>query len=107
MKFSGTLTELDIVFDEADYDVSEAVVAKNRIAIDWEEAGEPFHVVLTSSDGVYFEGHYGSPLPNPNWKMQGTKYTAADKGVLLIVNWFQTDNGNEGACLFELEPVDN
>jgi hypothetical protein len=104
MRFGGTITDLDWDLDDYDYKVSDAILAKMRIAIDWEENGEPFHAILASTDGPHFEGHYGSPRPNSVWKLQGTKYTAG-KSVLLLLKWFQTDNGPEGVSLFRLEPT--
>lgn len=106
MKFTGTITELGLDVDDCDFDVRDAVVSRDRIAIDWEEDGQLFHAVLKSSDGTYFDGHYGSPQPNSQWTMQGTKYTAADKSVLLLVKWIQTDNGFAGWTIFELQPTD-
>lgn len=105
MRYSGIVTELDLDLDDYDFDVIEAVVTKDRIAIDWKEDDQVFHVLAHSDDGVTYRGNYGSPRPIPEYVMEFTKYTSADKGLLLLAKWYQTDNGNEGSCFFELDPA--
>ncbi len=107
MKWNGTITELGFDLDECDFDVDEAVVTRNRISIDWKEDDLVCHVVLKSSDGgETFAGNYGTPVPKKEWFMEAKKYTAADKSILLLSKWYQTDNGREGSCIIELFPAD-
>lgn len=104
MIHKGTITELDVDLNDTDYQIREAAITSERIAIDWTEDGEPFHLVATSRDGVRYRRNYGWPKPNPDWKIELTRYNAADKSVLLLAQWFQTDNGNEGSSLIRLMP---
>jgi len=104
MKFAGTITELELDLEDYHHDIDQAVVTKNRIAMDWEEDGEKFHAVLTSTDGVNYEGNFGLTELDKKWKMDAAKYTAADKDVLLLLKWIQTDSGDEGSCIVILEP---
>ncbi len=108
MKFSGVVTELQRDIDDADFPVSEAVITKKRVAIDWDEHGELFHAVLYSTDGgIIYTGNYGTPIPKKNWFMTATKYDAADGSVLLLCKWVQEDDEfpNSGASFFELDSV--
>ena len=101
-KLTGILYD-DVDFNEYNYEVDEAVVTKNRIAIDWREDGIPFHFVGQSNDGGNtYVGNYGSPQPDKKWNMEISRFTAADGRVLLIARWHQTDNGREGSSAFEL-----
>ena len=106
MKCSGVVTELEIEMDEADFAVTEAVVTKNRISIDWDEYGKVFNVVMNSTDGgATYEGIYGDPRPNANWSMTATRYDSANGSILLLAEWVQEDGGKSGVCMFELDPV--
>jgi hypothetical protein len=100
-KLTGIIYDVDL--SEYDSKIDEAVVTRNRIAIDWEEDGETLHLLAQSKDGgCSYVGNYGSPQPNKNWVMELTRYTATDGSVILIGYWRQKDTGNEGSCLFEL-----
>jgi len=48
--------------------------------------------------------HFGLTELDKKWKMDAAKYTAADKDVLLLLKWIQTDSGDEGSCIVILEP---
>ena len=107
MRYSGVITELDCDLDEYDFEISDVVVTKDRIAMDWKEDDELLHVVLRANDdGITYEGNYGSPQPDPSWKMEVTKYTAADNGILLLAKWVQADSGTSGSAIFMLEPIE-
>ena len=85
--------------------VREAIVTKDRVAIDWEEDGERWHVVAHSSDGGRtYRGNYGYDRPNPNWVMELKRYRAPDGAVLLLARWWDRDSGEEAECLFRLDP---
>ena len=108
MRLTGTITELDIdQFEECDYEVKEAVVTDGRVAIDWTEDGQRFHLLAESTDGgTTYQGHFGFDRPNANWIIELTRYTAVDGDVLLLAKWHQKDTGDQGACFFELSPED-
>jgi hypothetical protein len=100
-KMTGILFDIDL--SEYDWEIDEAVVTKSKIALDWEENGELFHLLAVSHDeGCTYSGKYGSPQPNPDWTMELTRYTAVDRSVFLVAYWHQTDTGNEGSCVFQL-----
>jgi hypothetical protein len=58
-----------VIYDclEPAYNITDAVIAKKRISIDWIEDGEPGHLEATSSDGIHFRGNYGYPRPEPTY----------------------------------------
>jgi hypothetical protein len=103
VKYSGVITEIEGELEDGDWIVSEAIVTDTRVCIDWIEGVQSFHAKLESDDGVTFEGHYGTPIPNSNWSMTGVKYTAADGSVLLLLKWDQSDNGIGGWAVLGLE----
>jgi hypothetical protein len=108
MKCVGVITDLDQNLDDADYEISEAIVTRDRIAMDWEEDGTDFHLIARSNDGgATYQGNYGSPSPHQERTIELTKYVAADKAVLLLGKWYERDSGNEGWTIFELEQADS
>jgi hypothetical protein len=103
MRLTGTATELDMDLEEYDYEVVEAVVTAQRIAIDWIENGEKFHVVAVSTDGgTTYRGTFGCTDPEPGWVMEIARYTAKNKTELLLAEWLQTDIGRAGSSVFRL-----
>jgi hypothetical protein len=108
MKFEGIMTDLEIDIDEYDWEIEDAVLTASKIALDWTEDGEQFHLVAHSKDGGHtYKGNYGYPAPNKDWVMELERYSGPNKSVLLIARWHQTDNGNAGANLIELTPKDD
>ena len=103
MKFTGLVYE-DVSLDEYNYEVLDAVVTDTRIAIDWDENGEPYHLKARSTNGVTYNGNYGTPRPNSQWHMELTRYSSRDGCELLIGEWNERDSGSTGMCVFELEP---
>jgi hypothetical protein len=105
MRFSGACTELDVDLDEHDYEVVEAVVTSKRIAIDWIEDADKFHVVAISRDGgLSYQGNFGCPVPDNGWNMEITRFTAKNKAELLLAKWVQRDSGRGGWSIFQLWP---
>lgn len=96
MKYTGTMTELGIEVDQYSFVVGDAVVTKDRLAIDWSENEVAYHAVLKSQDGTNFNGNFGATVPKTEWKIQGKKYTALDKSVVLLLRWTQEDFGRAG-----------
>lgn len=105
MKYTGCMTELGIEIDEYDFKVEDAVVTKDRIAIDWQENEVLHHAVLKSIDGTNYIGNFGAALPKTEWKIQGKKYAAPDKSVVLLLRWTQEDFGRAGWVVVELDVV--
>lgn len=66
MRYAGVVTDLEEDLEDGDAEVREAVVTDTRISLDWDEEHQSFHMQLTSTDGVTFQGHYGSPRPIPS-----------------------------------------
>jgi hypothetical protein len=105
MKYTGTMTELGIEIDEYDFLIEDAVATKERIAIDWSENEIKHHAVLKSKDGTNFVGNFGTTVPKTEWKIQGKKYAAVDKSMILILRWTQEDFGRAGWVIVELDCV--
>jgi len=103
MRLTGT--RLDGPSWEASYQVAEAVVTPERIALDWIENGVRYHLLAHSQDGgLTYQGHYGMFRLEEQWVIELTLYTAVDGSVILRANWYEKDSGNEGASMFELKP---
>jgi hypothetical protein len=103
MRLTGIFTEVGLDWEDDSSKVIEAVVTSQRIAIDWIENEEKFHVVATSSDGgLTYKGRFGCPSPEDGWVMEITRFTAKNKAELLIAKWVQEDNGREGCNIFRL-----
>lgn len=101
MAFSGWIFD-DVPLDEYDYDVKEAVVTDTRIAIDWDEEGTIFHLKASSTDGVMYQGNYGTPRPDSTCHMELTRYLSREGDELLIGKWTDLESGATGMCIFEL-----
>jgi hypothetical protein len=107
MKYTGCMTELGIEIDHFNFEVEDAVVTRDRIAMDWQENEVRHHAVLKSNDGTNFIGNFGAAVPKTEWKIQGKKYTAADKSMVLLLRWTQEDFGRAGWVVVELDPVNH
>lgn len=89
--------------DDPHYEICEAVVTSERIALDWVEDGETFHVLATSRDGgSIYRGRYGCPKPQPGWEMEIARYTAKNNAELLVAKWTQSEDGNSGLMIIRL-----
>jgi len=103
MRLTGT--RLDGPNWETSHRVAEAVVTSERIALDWIENGVRYHLLAHSQDGgLTYQGNYGMFRPEEQWGIGLTRYTAVDGSVVLLANWHEKDNGNEGCSMFELKP---
>jgi hypothetical protein len=91
-------------FDVSPLEVTEAVIQKNRISIDWIEEGKPGHLEATSDDGMVFRGNYGYTRPNPDYHFELRLYRAANGDPLLFGRWWRTDEPEGGCWLFRLSP---
>jgi hypothetical protein len=98
----GQSFEEDVLEHEC-YHVAEAVVTQTRIAMDWTEGGDKFHISATSTDrGASYEGHFGEPRADANCRMQIRRFTSTDGTELLIAKWYRDDTGNGGLDIIEL-----
>ena len=84
--------------------VTDAVITKERISLDWEEAGASGHLEASSTDGVRFKGTYGYRQPLPSRHIELTLFKSEGSGLALVCHWWNTENGNEGDWLFQLRP---
>jgi hypothetical protein len=98
----GQAFEEDVLEHEC-YHVPEAVVTQTRIAMDWTEGDDKFHIRATSTDGgASYEGNFGEPRADPNCRMQIRRFTSPDGTELLIAKWHRGDTGNGGLDIIEL-----
>jgi hypothetical protein len=102
-KGKGIDVEFDLNVDDFEYEIVQAVITTKRIAIDWTQNGDKFHLLATSSDGgCTYRGHFGCPQPDPHWVMEMTRYTAKNKAELLLGTWIQHDSGETGMSVIRL-----
>lgn len=85
-------------------DVRQAIVTKERIAMDWDEDGELFLATLHSEDGYFYEGTFGSPRPEPSTRMSGYLYKSVSGEYLFWAEWNRSDTGFGGANIIFLSP---
>lgn len=105
MKLHGHLYECGATIDG--HKVTEAVISRQRIVIDWIENGLAFHMVARSDDGgITYKGTFGWPHLDAGNQMTLKLYKCADKSCLLHGNWYMSEGGEEGACSIVLSPVD-
>jgi len=84
----GRMTELDVILQGCEsYEVDVANVTNKRIAPEWTEGEESYFALLTSTDAVFYQGHFGLARTLPKWTMKSWRYTAADGRVLLLTEW--------------------
>lgn len=90
--------------DAYEEDVRQAIITKDRMAIDWAEDDEAFLAVLHSEDGYFYEGTFGSPRPEPAALMSGWLFKSVNGEYLFWMNWNRTDTGFGGSSLIFLTP---
>jgi hypothetical protein len=98
MKYQGVL------FDKLEETgkVKSAVLAPERVAIDWRESEGDFHLIATSDDGCHYRGNYGEPKPDPDLHMDLALFKASTGAVLLMGKWWNEESGDEGRVIFHL-----
>lgn len=102
MKLNGIWFDVEGL-DEYTCVISDAVVTKEKLALDWTEDGSFFHALLTSTDGgTWYFGTYGSPGPEAGCHMEAQRFDAKSGEVLLRVKWFRKDTGYEGFGVIHL-----
>ena len=103
MRLTGT--KYDDMQWGASYQVVEAIVTPERVALDWIEDGVRYHLLAHSRDGgLTYQGNYGMFRPEEQWIIELARYIGADGSVVLFGNWHDKDTGNEGSSMFELQP---
>ena len=70
MKYSGHVFDWDGTTPYGK--VTDAVVTRRRISLDWLEEDRKGHLQATSSDGVHYKGTFGYPKPEPNYDFELT-----------------------------------
>ena len=104
--FFGNYTEFDDKFGltASSHAITDAVVAEDRIAIDWWDNDDSLNAVLRKSkiDGMeIWSGDIiciGSRIKRG--RMSSVRYDLKQGGVVLIVTWWQ--DGNEGKGMYEI-----
>lgn len=91
-------------FDVSPLEVTDALIEKNHISIDWIEEGERGHLEATSEDGEVYTGTYGYPQPDPYYHVELRLYSAASGDRLLFGRWRWADESARGCWLFRLSP---
>lgn len=106
MKCTGTITQFEPDPDDPDFstfhfEITDAIVELDQIAIDWIEDGEKYHAKLRSSDkGIRYEGNFGCPQPIRSRVISASRYDSFDGTVLLLASYRM--DGEPGRCIFEL-----
>ena len=104
MRYTGQISEIDT--EDFDYVVTEAILTNERVAIDWEEGGEPFHLLAQSRDGGRtYRGTCGMPRPDPDMEVRLTRLDTFDTVPRLLVYWVIHSVGDEFCSLIQLEPA--
>lgn len=102
MRVTGQWYEVDGM-DEPTCDIQDAIVTKDRIALDWEENGDMFHALLHSTDGGYnYQGHFGERLLDTNCVIEAWRFRSVAGDELLWVTWHRKDTGFGGTSLVHL-----
>jgi|AMFO01.1.fsa_nt_gi hypothetical protein len=104
MRYGGQITEVDA--EDFDYEIDEAILTDERVAIDWKEEGEHFHLLAQSRDGGRtYQGHFGAPRPDPDNEVRLTRLDTFDNVPRLFAHWVVHSDGNEFRSLINFEPA--
>ena len=92
-------------FDEEPLEVTDAIIRKDRISVDFIEDGEPGHLEATFdvAEGVY-RGNFGYPRPDHHYHAELRLYRAANGDCLLFGRYWWTSEPGGGLWLFHLSP---
>lgn len=102
MRMSGEWYEVDGM-DDPTSEVHDAIVTKERLALDWNEGGGEFHAVLQSSDGGYsYQGTFGEPRLDPNCIIEAWRYRSIAGDELFWVTWHRKDTGFGGSSMLHI-----
>ncbi len=106
MRYKGYLS--DFALDEYDAEIKEAVLTEERVAIDWVEDGENYHLLAHSKDGGRtYDGTYGvsadgTPRLDPNLRVRLTRLLVFDDTPRLVAHWLADGGTVDVQSLFEL-----
>jgi hypothetical protein len=92
-------------YEEDDFPITDVVVAKDRISIDWAEEGQTVNVVLSSDDGVVYRGSYRYRGYELQYYAELRLYRDARGELLLMGRWWRVDFGDQGNWLVRLTPA--
>ena len=93
-------------FQEADakvVNVTNALVTKKHVKMEWVEDGAAGHLTAMSDDGVTYRGNFGYPRPEPFYTAEFRLYRASNDDLLLFGQWRWT-TGEHGMWFFRLSP---
>lgn len=90
--------------DEPDWEIEEAIVTDERVAIDWTEDEEQWVLIAHSTDGTEYKGSYGIDKPEYGCEITLWRYEAKSGHVLLLGQYRDRQDGSGGWCMFELHP---
>ncbi len=86
-----------------DYDITEAIVTDERVAITWNEDGDNFNLIAFSRDGGnYYKGNYGNGVLERGWHYEFKRFDSEEGITYLLSRWYQDDHGYGGITIFEL-----
>src|SRR5438105_10709063 len=104
MRYTGTAYDLSggEVFVSP---VTDAVLTRNRISIDWDESGDRGHLQAELTEQTHFRGDYTYIAPDLGGTFDLRRYTSGD-GVILFGTWKNTQQGWDGLWLFVLWPTE-
>jgi hypothetical protein len=90
---------------EASGAVTDAVISRNRISVDWREDGDDYHLEASAPDGFCFRGDYADRGQASRGQFELKLYRGGDE-VLLRGSWSEPAVG-KGDWTFLLTPVPN
>lgn len=105
MKFTGTLSGLDewFSFDECNWELTEVVVSKDRIAFDWIENDLHLGTTLYPKKGnsvAYFGDITIREDPTTKGYISAYRYDLKGGDILILAKWRLYDD--KGMSIFEL-----
>ena len=89
-----------------DHRITDAVIAENRISVDWSDADGMAGFVSQSDDGTLYRGSYSYRQDaNHSGRVEFRVYRADDGEVLLFGRWWKADSPVPSNWLLRLTPV--
>ncbi len=98
MRYSGR----SFGYEETGTRISDAIITENRLAIDWLEDGYPASLIVTSDDGLQYQGTFGYPAPEERYRVEFRRFNDQTGEVILIGRWWQSDMAEGGNWMLRL-----
>jgi hypothetical protein len=99
MKYKGLLFWVEDDIDACT--ITDAVITKERLLLDWVQEGDPAHLDAVSADGSTYCGNFGFPSPEATLQME-LHFFRGKRGAILYGIWRDTSTGEKGNYLFLL-----